>query len=453
MSRVRYQTVAIWMSAGFLACAMPAWAQYPGRVDTSTAASGPHLRATAVVEFTGDLAHMKDSRLIPIAVWDGLQFQPGALYLADPAPLAVLPGTQYELETDGRPKGFFNVNTPESLAGLWIGTGRYQAPAVRSRPQQAKVMPYAVRDVDLDKPHFAHRPADEPQQQAKNASARPPVDPDRPTLHERPQSDDASNSGSGNANSGSGNANEDADPDRPTFHRQAQAQANATVPGTQPVVDPDRPRLEYTAPEQQEKLDKPNALSGLPPDMNQIIGVSDPKTTDSESWAFVWSNPDDAAKMKSALETVAEQALAPPPVTTAQTGAKTARHNAHAKKPVAPQAPMLADEEFKVFSLSFGGGAAMVLSARTASTPVKYITIIAQPDFYGNAQVLLKRVTSDGELDVSPRMRLVDAVDPRGDGTADLLFELRGRTFRQFALYRIAGGQATQDFITQPSPN
>jgi hypothetical protein len=114
---------------------------------------------------------------------------------------------------------------------------------------------------------------------------------------------------------------------------------------------------------------------------------------------------------------------------------------------------MLTDEEFKVFSLSFGGGAAMVLSARTTSSPVKYVTIIAQPDFYGKAQVLLKHVTSDGDLDVTPKMRLIDAVDARGDGTADLLFELRGRTFRQFALYRIAGGQATQDFITQPSAN
>ena len=442
MSRVRYQTVAIRMSAGLLAFAAPAWAQYPGRVATGTPASGPHLRATAVVEYTGDLAHMKSSRLIPIAVWDGMQFQPGALYLAEPAPLAVLPGTQYELETEGRPKGFFNVNTPESLAGSWIGVGRYQAPKiVTAKLQPAKVMPYVIGDTDPDKPHFAHRPADE-QQPSRSANARPPVDPDRPTLHERPQSGEASNAGSNNAS-------EDADPDRPTFHRQAQA-ATMTA-SSAPAVDPDRPRLEYTAPEQQEKLDKPDALSGLPADMNQIVAVSDPKTTDSESWAFIWSNPDDAAKMKSDLETVAEQALAPPPDATAQTGTKATRHNARAKKPVAPQAPMLADEEFKVYSLSFGGGAAMVLSARTTSTPVKFVTIIAQPDFYGNAQVLLKHVTSAGDLDVSPRMRLIDAVDPRGDGTADLLFELRGRTFRQFALYRIAGGQATQDFVTQPS--
>lgn len=444
MSRVRCSKIALTLcGVAALGSCLPAWAQYPGRVDTSTAAAGPHLRATAIVEYTGDLAHMKASRLIPIAVWDGMQFQPGALYLADPAPLAVLSGTQYELEATGQPKGFFDIRDSESLAGLWIGVGHYQAPpqVLKARLQPAKIMPYVVGDTDPSKPHFAHRPTDD-QPQAQKAA--PPVDPDRPTLHERPKSDDTA---------AAGNADEDVDPDRPTFRRETQTLTNTAVTRTAPPVDPNRPRLEYTTPKEQEKLDKPDALFGVPADMNQIVAVSDPKTTDSESWAFSWSNPDSAAKMKADLETVAEQALTPPKPPPAPAKTRTAAQRRHAKKPVAPQAPLLADEEFKTFSLSFGGGATMVLSARTASVPVRYVTIIAQPDFYGNAQVLLKHVTSDGDLDVSPRMRLIDAVDPRGDGRADLLFELRGRTFRQFALYRVDDGQATRDFVTEPSAN
>ncbi|HEY1810441.1 MAG TPA: hypothetical protein VGG42_17890 [Acidobacteriaceae bacterium] len=441
MSRVRCSKVAVALCGIIAIGGLSARAQYPDRVDTGAAATGNHLRATAVVEFTGDLAHMKASRLIPIAVWDGIQFQPGGLYLAQPAPLAVLPGTQYELEVNGQLRGYFNIGTSESLAGLWIGVGHYQAPKVlTAKLQPARVMPYVVRDVDPDKPHFAHRPADDQQQAQKGA---PPVDPDRPTLHERSQSDDASNAGT---------STEDADSDRPTFRRQAEAAPSASVAGAAPSVDPDRPRLEYAAPEEQEKLDRPDALAGMPAEMNQIVAVSDPKTTDSESWAFSWSNPNDAAKMRADLETVAEQALAPPPAA-AKTRAVSERRHARAKKPVAAQAPMLADQEFKVFSLSFGGGAAMVFSARTTSVPVKYATIIAQPDFYGNAQVLLKYVTTDADLDVSPRMRLIDAVDPRGDGRADLLFELLGRSYRQFALYGVSGGQATRDFVTQPSAN
>jgi hypothetical protein len=113
---------------------------------------------------------------------------------------------------------------------------------------------------------------------------------------------------------------------------------------------------------------------------------------------------------------------------------------------------MLADEQFKAYSLSFGGGATMVLTARSASEPEKYVTIIAAPDFYGNPKVLLQQVTSDAALDVSPRFRLIDAVDTEGNGRADLLFELRGRTYRQFAIYRIAEGTATEAFVTQPTP-
>jgi hypothetical protein len=95
----------------------------------------------------------------------------------------------------------------------------------------------------------------------------------------------------------------------------------------------------------------------------------------------------------------------------------------------------------------------MVLTARSTGTPVKYVTIVAEPDFYGQPKVLLKLTTSDDALDVSPRYRLVDAVDTAGDGRADLIFELRGQTYRQFAIYRIAGGTATEAFVTQPTAN
>ena len=45
-------------------------------------------------------------------------------------------------------------------------------------------------------------------------------------------------------------------------------------------------------------------------------------------------------------------------------------------------------------------------------------------------------------------MRLVDAVDPDDSHRASLLFELRARNSRQFALYSLATAQAQQTFIT-----
>jgi len=46
------------------------------------------------------------------------------------------------------------------------------------------------------------------------------------------------------------------------------------------------------------------------------------------------------------------------------------------------------------------------------------------------------------------QMRLIDAVDAMADNRDELLFELRGATQRQFALYRILRGQAEKLFVT-----
>jgi hypothetical protein len=454
MSRVRTGCLSVVVGAVLgAACALPVCAQYVGRVDEAKQQNGTHLRATAILEYTGDLTKIKESRLVPIVVWDGAQYQPGGLYLAQPAPLAVLSGTQYELETSGRPEGFFNIRDSEDLAGLWVGIGSFEAPAA-PKPKAAPANRnhvYEVRDTDPDKPHFAHRPADEQQQggdgaggSASGAKSAPPIDPDRPTLHPR----------AGGSDSGSGSSapsHPDDDTERPTFHRQSNA--STEVPSSQPAVDPDRPRLEYKAPVEQSKLAKPDALFGIPAEMHQMAGVSDTRSGDTFSWTFSWANADDENKMKTALEAIAQKAIAPPAA--APAASKPASPTAAHRRTHQPPSPLpeLADEDFRTYSLSFGGGATMVLTARSTGTPVKYVTIVAEPDFYGQPKVLLKQVTSDDALDVSPRYHLVDAVDTAGNGRADLIFELRGQTYRQFAIYRIAGGTAAEAFVTQPTSN
>jgi hypothetical protein len=91
----------------------------------------------------------------------------------------------------------------------------------------------------------------------------------------------------------------------------------------------------------------------------------------------------------------------------------------------------------------------MVLSAHTAGSfsDQKFVTLVAQPDLYGNVLVLLKNVTDGKHLDDTPRMHLVDAVDAMADNRGELLFELRGSTQRQFALYRVLRGQAEKIFM------
>lgn len=421
------------LCAAVLACALPAWGQYPGRVSPTTPSAGQHLRSTAVVEYTGTLDHITASRLVPLAVWDGLEYEPGGLYLAEPAPLAVLGGTQYELESDGKSRGFFNISDSEQIAGLWVGVGRFEAPAAEARLQPMKHLPRIIGGANggnPGEPHFAHVPQADEQTDNQGSGT--------PTLQQRP-------AGSSN-DSVSGNGVQiapQADTDQPTLHRRGATQ-NQTTANAAPI-DPDRPHLTYASPNASEK--GPAALLGMPPDMKQIAGVSDSKSLDTESYAFVWSNLADEAKMQSDLEKIAQQALTPPAPAAAPAPVRTARH----RKPAPPPAPPALDHiQFRVFSLTFGGGATMVLSARTQTDPVQYVTIIAQPDFYGNPQVLLKQVTSGNTLDAVPRMRLIDAVDTTGNGRGDLIFELRGYTYRQFAIYSIYNGTATRVFVTQP---
>jgi len=64
--------------------------------------------------------------------------------------------------------------------------------------------------------------------------------------------------------------------------------------------------------------------------------------------------------------------------------------------------------------------------------------------------VLLKNVTDAAHLDDNPHLRLVDAVDALADNRGELLFELRGSTERQFALYRVLRGQVDRLFVSAP---
>jgi hypothetical protein len=545
--------LAGWMLAGgFFAVAH---AQYPGRMDPNKGATAaPVLRATAVLEYTGDLTKPTAARLVPLAVWDGERYQPGGLYLANPVPLTVEAGTVYELLDAGASKGLFNVTAAANAQGSWVATGSYQKPAPPkvSKLKPSKTVPQFVKDAGSDdgKPHFAHRPppdsgtgtgsgqsgsgsgsgsgsasgsgsgagsgsgsgstssasdpdkptlhrrtdsgsssgsgsSDSGSSGSSTASSAPPVDPDRPTLHKPTDS----SSGPGSGSSAGSNA-PTVDPDRPTLHKQSATNPNdngAPVSATT-NTDPDRPHLGRGKPAEQQRLDVPSTveiakLAGSPENLKLIAAVSDAKTREAHSYVYSWPDPEDAKKMQSALEDVAKNLVAGNPLpagTSGQsfgsgtaatsgtakasaTGAKTAstktastkttstktgvaRKAAAAQKPALPD---LADEQFKAYELSFGGGATLVFSATSGQgDQAKWVTIIAQPDFNGVPQILFKQVTSEPQLDAVPRMRLVDAVDTDADNRAELIFELAGRTDQQFAIYKVHDREVEQVFST-----
>ena len=421
-------------------------AQYPGQIEKKSKDAST-LRAIAVLEWTGDLGKPKKSRLVPITIYDGEALHDASIYLARPHPLALAGEVEYELQKNGAPIGLFDIKNAAQEMGMWVGYGSWKAmPAAKAAPPKPVVD--TGFDADDDKPVLHRKHADSGGKSNSSASA-PATDPDRPTLH-KPSGNEASSK-----------SDAAPDPDRPTLHKEKTAadssdpilhkHDNPEAPEGEHAgfTDPDRPRLMRGKQSGGNGLEVLPSLLGLPADMEQAVAVSDSKTRPEHTWDYKWANPEDEEKMKTALEDIARTALGvkpptPPPATRRASARRTS-------KPAPPPDPTpLAGESFRVFELAYGSGATMVLSAHTdgPKNTGKFVTLIAQPDLYGNPLVLLKNVTDASHLDETPQMRLVDAVDVLADNRGELLFELRGAGQRQFALYRILRGTAEKIFTT-----
>jgi len=475
---------AVLAGAGLLS-ALPAWSQYPGQV-TKSGKETPELRSIAVLEWTGEAGKPKASRLVPVAVLDGGQLQDGGLYLARPEPLALAGGVEYELQQNGKPVGLYDIKNAGQEQGSWVGYGAWKSlPAARPRPSQREMARIRIDDdAQSDSPvlHRKHHADDAPaggagsggssggggSSQTGSSGPATASDPDRPTLHKKSGSD----TGDASATSSSSAPAPDTDPDRPTLHKKASSESDS---GSAAPDDPDQPKLKKK--KQSEDVghvdsmpdvtdaDRPRlmrgrssgagpevlpSLMGLPPEMQQTVAVSDARSRPEHPWSYTWANPDDEAKMKLKLEEMARDALGlkppPPPPASKRT---PARKNAKPVSPLPPPAPLM-DEQFRVFELAYGSGATQVLTAHTDAprAQMKFVTLVTQPDLYGNVLVLMKSVTDSAHLDETPRMRLVDAVDAMADNRGELLFELRGATQRQFALYRVLRGQAEKQFVS-----
>ncbi|MDQ1454118.1 MAG: hypothetical protein QOK38_3984 [Acidobacteriaceae bacterium] len=437
-----------------LGCVAILHAQYPGHIDTERKPRTATLRSVAVLEWTGDRARPNATRLVPVSLFDGEHLQDGGLYLARPVPLALDSGTEYEVEGSGRPQGWFDIGGAREIGTDWFGFGDWKPylPPPPKKLHPSRYPPTVVRDKsDEDKPHFVRRDqssgsgntsntgstgsASSDKTSDKTQASSAPVDPDRPTLRRRP------------------------DEDKP----QQQAAAAPESPSKAP--DPDRPRLSHGKPADLQNEPKP--LEITPVAMGQTVAVSDAGSVGTQSFAYEWGSSADAGAAQKELEaqavtllaaaaatpTSASTSVAPAAKkTTAATRHSTSRKAAPRKKakPVESASP-LADVHFSAFALTYGSGATLVMTAREAAT-TRSIAVIALQDIYGKIQVLWHSVTDDTHLDVTPRMKLIDAVDPRGDGRANLLFEQRNDTDRRFALYAVGATTAEQVFATDPLP-
>jgi hypothetical protein len=298
---------------------------------------------------------------------------------------------------------------------------------------------------------------------ASSTQSEPADDPDRPTMKRRDSSADTTTADT--TSTASPTAPDD--PDRPTLKRHTPEDAKkknsandvASVSGTGSSLndDPNRPNLHHGKPTSaMTEADLPK-LTGLPPDLHQMVAVSDAVNRDPHPFALAW---DDEAQHHAILEKM--QALARAQIAAYGSNAAITTHPPATKKmttpanrsrrPAAASPPLqlLSNEKLNAYMLSYGGDPTYVYSADTGGTgaALRYVTIVAQVDSLGTLKPAIQSVTDAAHLDRTPRMSFVDVVDADASNRASLLFELRSQNVRQFALYRVIASHPEQIFVT-----
>jgi hypothetical protein len=348
---------------------------------------------------------------------------------------------------------------------------------------------------DPDRPTLHRKPAGDASSSSSGTSSSGSegagsgnVDPDRPTLHRSPHAADDDTGGSSNIAP---------DPDRPRLTRGKPAG----------LEDAEAPKLKGFPPSMQQAVAVSDASKRADHPWKYTWANMDDEYKMKTALEAI---------ARTALGLDAPPTPVKPAPKTAAAKARAAALARKTKQVEPPEPVELADEKFRVFELAYGSNATLVLTASsplpdtpastdgaatdktavstadsdeppppvikrgkptaTATVPVKpapaktskasaaksatpakpgpqkYVTLVAQPDLYGGIIVLFKSVTDAAHLDETPRMRLIDAVDAMADNRGELLFELRGKTQRQFALFRVMRGSAEQLFATAAIP-
>lgn len=281
------------------------------------------------------------------------------------------------------------------------------------------------------------------------------------------------------------------DSDRPVFRKRTASEApssdtvGVTEKRTELLGDPTRPTLHRGRPAGSVAGEDLGALKGLSENMHQSVAVSDAKDRPDHDFTHKFADDPERDKVKAQLEALARAVIAtpilakdtanananpdlggvivplkpvagtiPPQSTKARSNSKQLRGARSAKAKAVPvPALSLEDEKFAAFDLAYNSVPTYVLTARTGGAagtqePAKYVTVVASPDTFGVMQPIMRSITDAAHLNLVPRLRLVDVVDPDASNRASLLFELRRQNSRFFALYRIYGAKAQQIYMS-----
>jgi len=447
------------------------------------------VRAIGVYEWTGDMVKPNASRLIPVSLFINGHLEDAGVYLARPVPFALDQGNVYEIQQAGVAKGTVDLLFARHLEAQggtslyddgWFGYGTFlgppkpkPVPAEVKRKRPEKDVMVAEADDDPDRPTLVRRPGSAaspdasappaaPGKSTTASSGSPADDPDRPTLTKAPGSAAQPADASAPATSTANNPAPPDDPDRPTLKKRSAAEAkqarkeadesSVTGEATSLNVDPDRPMLHRGIPAHALTAGDFSQLKGIPSSLHQMVAVSDAKNRPPHDFARPWQDDTERTTVLAAMQDLARAALTaygPAPKPPAAKPSSSTTHRKAATPPPPPPTPLL-DEELRAYTLSYGGDDTFIYMAHTdgEGATLRYVTIVAQRNPLTGIQTAIKSVTDAAHLDRTPRMHLVDVVDAEASNRASLLFELRGDTAREFALYRVIAARSDQIFVT-----
>jgi hypothetical protein len=413
----------------------------------------------------------KTARLIPVSIYYLGAFQDAGVFLSQPTPLALQASTVYDLEKAGDPAGTFTLVTAAHQQDSWLGFGTYkpEPPPKPFKPNvpNAKIVKVPDDDEDSDRPVLKRRSASDDSgagssgDTKNSASTQAPPDagdPDRPVL-KRPAPATPAPATPASASPTPAGAE---DPDRPKLEHKPASKDSVSNPRSNddylnPSEDPNRPRIRRGV--FRERLVSLPELLGNPENIRQTVAVSDAGRSEEHPFTHVWNDDAERDRTRDAMQKLALQQLAawqkanPAPNPAKAAGAQS--HVARTSTPVrsrktAQPAVELTAIQFAGYDLAYQDEPTYVFAAQTAAPGLdqKFLAIVARPDIYGVLQIVFSAVTDGSHLALTPRYRLVDAVDADGDGRAELLLEARNLDGRRFVLLDVYRGAANKVFET-----
>ena len=365
-------------------------------------------RATALVIMAPD--GKSAARLIPICIRDNDQFWDASIYQAAPRPMALEPGTVYEVERTGNSIGFFTVAQAVQETGVWIGLGKW-------KPYKAQA-PSGVSPTSDDERPVLRRSQPSQEQGAGSSGSKPQAKPEPPPAP--PEEEDA---------------------DRPVLKRGKPSKHSE--PATPPSA---------AAPIAGAKQGLAGAKAAAAKSPELVPAISDAGGPDPRPFT-IERNADDEARLRKGAAVLAEEAILK------QAGLAAANARVDYK-----------EAALKYFDLDGNNSVETVLTARVALFPLVparrgkaaatrrpptaptvalrefFVTFIARENLNGELQASFGRITDIRNVDLDGRLELIDAADVDGDGRGELLFRRRIGKDVSYLVLKVGLSQTTKLF-------